>query len=333
MSDGRFPSVHPDYEWSGAFDYENRGNLGHIVQTQPLLVQQNGIQTIRKSNLIPNYRPNTILRGSSHLIQSSGTRKYTSAQPDFNWQETGQYVTASIPTAIQTTSSYPLTNGIQTTTGQFVNYQTSPYLHTTNTLVHQQNRALTPLRRSNNVVLTNQIPTNRLITTNGIRGSGYIKQMNGLQIVGNNNTALRKSQMEIRGSSYRTGTLTTGNLVRGSNYAVLRGSNYSNRRVINNGVINTGMINTGQILRGSQHSVRTMVTQPGNVIVHQQPNIVRGSHMIVQQPQQVVLPNIQQLRPSQQTKYQQQGLEVQVENPNNQLRGSKYRTAPPPPAQ
>lgn len=294
----RYESIHPDYEWSGNTDFDNRNTLHHtqVVQTVPNLLLPQQTQILRGSRLVSSYRPNVIL--ANNIAQTQPKRAYGTAQPDYNWQERHQVYGNQVSTGVYTTAAPVMT------------YQTNAHHIGNQVIVQQQNRGLTPLRASSRVVL----PTaNQVITTTGLRSSGYVRHTGGVQIVGNNSSVLRRSNMELRGSY----NVAAGNIIRRSNMTTLRGSNHSVRRLVS-GVAPT------TILRGSNHSVRRVINQPQTLTVHQVVDPLRGSHLV--QQQQIVQPGtfIQTVADP--------GMDAQVENLNNELRGSKFRQAPPPPA-
>lgn len=325
MSGKRYASIHPDYDWSGENDYDDGDTITYpqFVHSQPLLIQApTNHQILRGSRLVSSYRPNIVYTGGNIIThQAQPRRAYATAQPDYNWQET--HAPQLRTTMYNNVVSAPL-----------LSYRTNPGYVTTTTggaVVLNQGRSLTPLRQSSHLVVNSVPQTHRVVST-GLRASSYITQDGGVQIVGNNKSSLRKSHMELRGS-YNTTTVlpTTTTVLRGSNYATLRGSNHSVRRVVHNPVTTT------EVLRGSQHGVRRIVTH-GNLTTVQ-PGVVttglRASNLVVTQGN-VVQPTIEQIRGSRMHvvhQQQQQNLGAQVENLGNELRGSKFRNAPPPPAE
>lgn len=303
----RYQSIHPDYEWLGTTDFDNRSGIQQtqVIQTVPNLVLPQQTQILRGSRLVSSYRPNMVL--ANNVVQTGAKRAYSTAQPDYNWPGQPQLISGHY------------TNGVVRTGAPIMTYQTNPHL--TNQVVVHQNRGLTPLRGSSRVVMPTA--TNQVITTTGLRSSGYIKQSGPVQIVGNNGSMLRRSNVEIRGS-YHTG----GNIIRRSNLTTLRGSNHSVTRL---------MPQQTAILRGSNHSVRRVMTQPQTLAVHQVVDPLRGSNVVHQVIDPIRRSNVihhqQIMHPA--TVVQtiaDPGMDAQVENLNNELRGSKFRQAPPPPA-
>lgn len=311
MEQKRYQSIHPDYEWAGENDFDNN-SLPHaqIVHSQNLLFPQT-TQILRGSRLISGYRPNVVYSGN-YVTNHISKRSYSTAQPDYSWQETNQVI-APLRGTMYTRTAAPL-----------VTYTGNPYL-ARNQVILQNQRTGTPLRRSNTVVV-NQL--NPVITNAGLRSSGYIKQSGPVQIIGNNSSVLRRSHMDIRGS-YTTTAVSTGNAIRSSHLTALRGSNHGVTRVVHNPGTTILRGSNHAVLRGSQHGVTRVVHAPQTLTV-QQGDALRGSNMVVRTTGGV--PTIEQLRGSRHVQHMN-NLDAQVENLNNELRGSKYRASPPPPAE